>query len=144
MGMASLDESDIEFLIPADHDTYIDLNIQLYLRGKLTKADGTDLDDKDHTCMVNNLLYSLFKQGNISLNGVTITHAALNHYRAYLETILTYGRITASSHLTSASDIVIRVIWALARIHRLKRPVQTRGAARDAIDKLSQELEMVD
>ena len=34
---ASLDHSDLEFLIPADHDTYIVLIIQLYIRGKLTK-----------------------------------------------------------------------------------------------------------
>ena len=30
--IASLDQSDLEFLIPADHNTYIDLNIQLYIR----------------------------------------------------------------------------------------------------------------
>ena len=41
--IASLDQSDFEFLIPADHDTYIDMNIQLYIRGKLTQADGKDL-----------------------------------------------------------------------------------------------------
>ena len=45
--IASLDQSNLEFLIPADRDTYIDPNIQPYIRGKLTKADGTDLDEKD-------------------------------------------------------------------------------------------------
>ena len=30
--IASLDQSDLEFLIPADHNTYIDLNIQIYIR----------------------------------------------------------------------------------------------------------------
>ena len=34
--MASLDRSDLEFLILADHDTYVDLKIQLYVGGKLT------------------------------------------------------------------------------------------------------------
>ena len=29
--IASLHQSDSEFLIPADHDTYTDLNIQLYV-----------------------------------------------------------------------------------------------------------------
>ena len=29
--IASLDHSDLEFLIPADHDTYTDPNIQLYV-----------------------------------------------------------------------------------------------------------------
>ena len=47
--ISSLDQSDLEFLTLADHDPHLDLNIQLYVRGKLTKADGTDLDDKYHT-----------------------------------------------------------------------------------------------
>ena len=47
--IASLDQSDLEFPIPAYHDTYIDLNIQLYIRRKLTKADGTELEITDHT-----------------------------------------------------------------------------------------------
>ena len=41
--IAALDQSVFEFLIPADHDTYIGMNIQLYIRGKLTQADGKDL-----------------------------------------------------------------------------------------------------
>ena len=47
--IASLDQSDLEFLIPADHDTYIDLNIQLYVRGKMTKAEGTTVEPTDYT-----------------------------------------------------------------------------------------------
>ena len=39
-------QSDLEFIVPADQDTYIDLNIQLYIRCKLTKADGTALEFK--------------------------------------------------------------------------------------------------
>jgi hypothetical protein len=45
----SHDQSDFEFLIPADHDTYIDLNIQLYVRGKMTKAEGTTVELTDYT-----------------------------------------------------------------------------------------------
>ena len=58
--IASIDQSELEFLIPVDHDTYIDLNIHLYIRGKLTKADGTDLENTDHTAVINNFLRSLF------------------------------------------------------------------------------------
>ena len=36
---ASVEQSDLEFLIPAYNDTYVDLNIKLYIRGKLIKAD---------------------------------------------------------------------------------------------------------
>jgi hypothetical protein len=33
--IATADQNDLEFLIPADSDTYIDLDIKLYVRGKL-------------------------------------------------------------------------------------------------------------
>ena len=46
--IAALDQSDLEFLVPADQDTYIDLNIQLYILGKLNKANGTDLELRHH------------------------------------------------------------------------------------------------
>ena len=32
--IASVDQSYLEILIPADHDSYIHLNIELYVRGK--------------------------------------------------------------------------------------------------------------
>jgi len=73
--IASAEESDLEFLIPADNDTYVDLNIKPYIRGKLTKPDGTNLDNTDFTAVTNKFLHSLFSQCSIALNGVTITQA---------------------------------------------------------------------
>jgi len=73
--IASVDQSDLEFLIPAYYDTHIDPNIKLFVRGKLTKADGSALDATDHTAGVNNFLHSLFSQCTIILNGVTITQS---------------------------------------------------------------------
>jgi len=55
--IASVEQSDLEFLIPAEHDTYIELNILLYVRGKLSTADGKDLDSTDFTATANNLLH---------------------------------------------------------------------------------------
>jgi len=69
--IASVEQSDLEFLIPADNDTYVDLNIKLYIRGKLTKADDTNLDNTDFSAGTNNFLHPLFSQCRISLNGVT-------------------------------------------------------------------------
>jgi len=97
-----VDQSDLEFLIPGDNDTYIDLDIKLYVRGKLTKADGTDLDNTDFTAVTNNFLHSLFSQCSIALNGKLITQAAeLYNYRSFFETVLTYGSDAAASHLTN-------------------------------------------
>ena len=45
----------------------------------------------------------LFEQYNISLNGITVTHAAnLYYYRAFLETLLSYGNEAAESRLPNA------------------------------------------
>ena len=92
---------DLEFLKPAKNDRYIDTNIKLLVRGKLTKANGTDLDETDFTGVSNNLLHFLFCQCTIALNGETVTPASdYYNYRAYLETILTYGVDAAIPHLT--------------------------------------------
>jgi len=102
--LAPVSQGDLEFSIPASSDTYIDPNIYLYVRCKLVQEDGTDFkDETDKTAVVNNLLHSLFSQCNVQLNGVPITQASdLYNYRAYLETLLTYGKDAAESHLTSA------------------------------------------
>jgi hypothetical protein len=72
--IASVDQSDLEFLIPAKMiNKYIDLNIRLFFRGKLTACDGKDLEGTDFTAATNNFLYSFFTQCSISLNGTTIT-----------------------------------------------------------------------
>jgi hypothetical protein len=72
--IASVDQTDLEFLIPADNDTYIDLNFKLLIRGKLVnKKDGSDLENTDFTGVTNNFLHSLFSQSRVTLNGTTIT-----------------------------------------------------------------------
>ena len=82
---------------------YIDLNIRLYICGKLTEADGSKLDATDYSALTNNFLHSLFSQCSITLNGVKISSAAeVYHYRAYLETLRTYGSDDAASDLTNA------------------------------------------
>jgi hypothetical protein len=57
-----VNQSDLEFLLPADHDTYIDLNIHLFIRGKLTKANVVGFDATDYMAVTNNFLHSLFSQ----------------------------------------------------------------------------------
>ena len=96
--VGSVDQSDVEFMIPADNDTYIDLNIRLSVRGKLTAQDGKDLDATDFMGVTNNLLHSLFSQCSIIMNGTFNTQSKdLYQYRAYFETLLTYGADAATS-----------------------------------------------
>ena len=100
--VAGVDQDDLKFLVPAENDTYIDLNIRLFVRIKLIKLKGSDLDETDFTGVTKNLLHSLFSQCTIALNGETVTPASDYYgYRAFFETILTYGSDAAVSHLTN-------------------------------------------
>ena len=73
--LAALNQDDLEFLIPADPETYIDLDIKLFVKGKLLMSDGTTLDNTDFTAVTNKFLHSLFSQCSISLIGMQITHS---------------------------------------------------------------------
>jgi len=115
--IAPEEQSDLEFLIPADKDTYVDLNIKLYIRGKLTKADGTNLDNTAFTAVEKIFLHSLISQCSIALNGVNITQATeLYNYRSYFETLLTYGGDAAATHVTNASATWMTVIYCPATL----------------------------
>ena len=99
--IASVVQTDREFVIPGDSGTYVDLDLKLLVKGKLQTEDNTDLPETDYTAVVNNLLHSLFSQCTIYLNGTQITQATeLYPYRAYIETLSTYGNDAANSHLT--------------------------------------------
>jgi len=101
--IATVDQNDLEFLIPGDSETYIDQDNKRYVRGKIIGADGKNLDASDFAAGTNNFLNSLFSQCSISLNGVNITPASeLYPYRSYLETLLAYGSDASNSHLTNA------------------------------------------
>ena len=100
---ASVDQTDIEFVMPGDSDTFVNLDLKQLIRGKLMTEVDTDIPDTDYTAGVNNLLHSLFSYCTISLNGTQITQATeLYPYRAYIETLLTYGNDAANSHLKMA------------------------------------------
>ena len=80
-----MDQRDLEFFNPAENDTYIDLNFGLFVGGKLTAADGKDLEATYFTAVTNNFLHSLFSQWSLTVNGTTITQTCdLYQYRSYL------------------------------------------------------------
>jgi len=94
--LASLNSDDLEFLIPAGPETYVDLDIKFLVKDQLIKANGTVLDNTDFT----DFLHTLFSQCSISLNGTQITHVTdLYNYRAYLKTVdLRVRRSLLASH----------------------------------------------
>ena len=81
--IASVDQTNIEFMIPGDRDTYVDLDLKLFVKGKLQTEDNADLSETDYTAVVNNLLHSLFIQCTLYLNDIQITQATVLYpYRA--------------------------------------------------------------
>jgi len=99
--IVSVDQTDLEFLIPED-DTFVDPDIKLYIRGKFTKSDGTDVDASEYTAGTNNFLHSLFSQCTVFLNGVNITQSGDLYNFRYLEVLLTYGSDASLAHLTNS------------------------------------------
>ena len=98
--LAPVEENDLEFVILGDSDTYIDLDITFYVRGKLVSSSAKAVDMTDTTAVTNYLLLSLFIQCTVTLNGVPVTHSHEHcNYRSYLETLLTYGINAVLSHL---------------------------------------------
>ena len=77
-------------MIPGDSDTYVDLDLKLFVKGKLQTEDNADIPETDYTAVVNNILHSLFSQCTIYINGTQITQATeLYPCRAYIETLVT-------------------------------------------------------
>ena len=102
--MASLDSGGpIEFLIPGSGDDYLDLaNTMLHVQAKVTRANGHELDADEPVGPVNNWLHSLFSQVDLSLNGTLVTSSTNTYaYRAYIETLLSYGPDAKSTQLTN-------------------------------------------
>ncbi len=98
------DSSPIKFFISGDTNHYIDPNsTYLYLEVKITKGDGTNLDAGTAVGPINLIAHSLFQQVDIWLNDTMITNASnLYHYRAMLETLLSFSSESKTSQLTMA------------------------------------------
>jgi hypothetical protein len=94
----------IEFDVNATGMEYLDLtNSLLHVRAKIVKTNGEDLEAASTVGPLNNFLHSLFSQVDESLNGTLITNSTnIYAYRAYIETLLSYGSDAKSSQLTSA------------------------------------------
>jgi hypothetical protein len=73
------DGTPIEFEVSSSGEDYIDFaNSYLYVRAKITKADGKNLEAADNVGPVNNFLHSLFSQVDVSFNG-SFNHKQIKH-----------------------------------------------------------------
>ena len=96
------EEGPLEFDITSA-DEYVDLGRTfLYIKAKVVKRNKTNLDAGAKVGPVNLWLHSLFSQVDIQLNGKLVTPSVNTYpYKAYLETLLSYGSDAKESQLTS-------------------------------------------
>ena len=93
----------IEFVVPGAGDAYIDLaNTYLLVRAKVFRGVGTDIADDTRVAPVNNWLHSLFSHVDVHLNDTLVTPSSNTYpFRAYVETLLSYGAEAKKTQLTS-------------------------------------------
>jgi hypothetical protein len=125
--LAPVEQNDLEFLIPEDSDTYIDLNIKIYVRRKMSSSSGKDVDLTDTTAVANNFLHSLFSQCTFTVNGVPVTQSHEHYnYRVYLRLFLPTAQMLHPHIFLTLIGTLITGICSLA-IPRQRRtlPPQT-------------------
>ena len=95
------DGTPVEFFISGSGD-YIDLaNTLMQIKVKITRANGNDIDNTDNVGPVNLLLHSMFSEIDVKLNDVMVSSTNNTYpYRAYIETLLSYGPSAKQSQLT--------------------------------------------
>ena len=88
------DGGTIEFFVAASADEYIDLeNSRLYVKCKVTRADGTPLEADDVVAPINGLFNSLWKNVELDLSNKLISHSSNMH-----------GYVSMMSHLIHDSE----------------------------------------
>ena len=90
-------------MIPGTGDAYLDLaNTYLLIRAKVFRGVGTDIAADTSVAPMNNWLHSLFRQVDVYLNDTLVTPSSNTYpFRAYVETVLSYGAEAKNTQLTS-------------------------------------------
>jgi len=90
------DTSPLEFFIAGNGEDYIDLNNTLvFLRLKITNADGSDIADGDPVGLVNYPGATIFSQVDVSLGDRLISQSSSTYpYRCMIECLTNYGKDT--------------------------------------------------
>ena len=93
--IASLDsyQAPIEFVVPSHTEYYTDLSQSyLYLKCRILKPDGSNVDSGKKVSPVNNFFHSMFSSIDLYVNNKLVTSNMDTYpYRAYLENLFSYG-----------------------------------------------------
>lgn len=93
----------LEFHVSASTDEYIDLGrTYLFIKAKVTNKDGSSLDANEKVVPVNLFLHALFSQVDVHLRDTLVSPSVNTYaYKAYLETLLSYGTDAKETYLSS-------------------------------------------
>ena len=97
------DSGPIEFIVKGDSDNYLDLsNTYIHAQVRVMRPNDLPLTEEDDRLVAptNLFLQSLFSEVDVSLNGVLVSSPTNTYpYRAYVETVLNYGKDAKESQL---------------------------------------------
>lgn len=95
--------SPIEFHIPGNSEDYIDLNdIRLYLKLKVTQADGKDISAADKVGLNNLAISTLFQDVSLTIGETQIEGGQMCYpYLGYFNTVMQFQPDAQSSHMVS-------------------------------------------
>ena len=98
-----LDSRQIGFEFEGKQREFLDLAYTLlYVSIQLVKTNGSEINSGNKVVPVNVFLHTSFGQLGITLGvGMILDGSSTYHYRAYLETLLSYGEETKNTYLTS-------------------------------------------
>ncbi|XP_066469229.1 uncharacterized protein F54H12.2-like [Tiliqua scincoides] len=100
---AVTESSSLEFFIAGNGEDYLDLNnTLLYLRCKIVKEDGGNIDRQAEVALVNYPIASIFSQLDVTLGDRLISQSNNCYpYRAFIESVLNYSEDALSSQFSA-------------------------------------------
>ena len=137
---ALTDQGPYVFSVSGAGDDYIDLaDTYLFVEAQIVQTNGDDLDAGADVGPVNLWMHSLFSDVSVSLNEKLVSPpTSVYPYRAYIETLLSYGPAAKESQLTG-------VMWYKDTPgHQDGRAADNKGfTARKALTAESKKVQMM-
>ena len=95
------DQGPYEFAVSGAADDYIDLfNTYLFVEAQIVNTDGSNLEPDTDVGQVDLWMHSLFSDVSVSLSEKLVSPpTSMYPYRAYIETLLSYGPAVKESQL---------------------------------------------
>ena len=99
-----IESGPLEFTITGSGDEYLDLSsAYLHMTASISVGGVTNPTEDDKVAPVNTWVQSLFSQVDVSLNDKMVSSSSNTYaYRAYIETLLTFGKAYKKTFLTNS------------------------------------------